>query len=66
MKNAKNPSCRDKISELPGGAVVIVVIVNWQYNDTLKCYLFDEFVSWILCRVLQQKRKSLLKTPDTC
>ncbi len=54
LEKAKNPSCRGKISELPGEAVVIVVIVNWQYN-TLKCFLFDEFVSWILCRVLQQR-----------
>jgi hypothetical protein len=36
MKNVKNPLCRDKISELPGGAVVIVVIVNWQDNNTLE------------------------------
>ncbi len=57
LEKAKNPSCRGKISELPGEAVVIlviVVIVNWQYN-TSKCLLFDEFVSWILCRVLQQR-----------
>jgi hypothetical protein len=54
LEKAKNPSCRGKISELPGEAVVIVVIVNWQYN-TSKCFLFDEFVSWILCRVLQQR-----------
>jgi hypothetical protein len=56
MKNTKIHHAEiRKISELPGGSVVIVVIVNGQYNNTLKCFLFDEFVSWILCRVLQQR-----------